>query len=202
MSTFDEQTINQVIAFHRHSCPGLAIGIRAAEYALQHFPDTDPADFVCVTETDMCAVDAIQYLTGCSFGKGNLIHHDYGKAAFSFFDRKQQTGIRLLFTPQYPEELRGGFTPPSEKNAAGISAEQEQKDRATHREKMKQWLMTCPLDAIYTLKPLKNAPPKRARILESLSCDNCREKTMESRTRRFMGKTLCIPCFNKVEQKI
>jgi len=25
---------------------------------------------------------------------------------------------------------------------------------------------------------------------------------MESRTRRFVGRTLCIPCFLKIEQKI
>ena len=31
----DPQTIQATIAFHGHSCPGLAIGMRAAEIALQ-----------------------------------------------------------------------------------------------------------------------------------------------------------------------
>jgi formylmethanofuran dehydrogenase subunit E len=37
--------------------------------------------------------------------------------------------------------------------------------------------------------------PARARILTSLVCDACGEMTMETRTRRFQGRTLCIPCF-------
>ena len=41
-----------------------------------------------------------------------------------------------------------------------------------------------------------------ARILASLVCEACGESTMESRTRRFAGKTLCQPCFDRVEQKI
>lgn len=32
-----EKLIEEVIAFHRHSCPGLAMGIRAAEYAMKLF---------------------------------------------------------------------------------------------------------------------------------------------------------------------
>jgi formylmethanofuran dehydrogenase subunit E len=43
--------------------------------------------------------------------------------------------------------------------------------------------------------------PKPARILASLKCEACGEMAMESRTRRFDGKTLCLPCFEKVEPK-
>jgi formylmethanofuran dehydrogenase subunit E len=31
------KSYNETVAFHGHSCPGLALGYRAAEYALQHF---------------------------------------------------------------------------------------------------------------------------------------------------------------------
>ena len=44
-------------------------------------------EIVAVVETEMCAVDAIQALTGCTFGKGNLIHRDWGKNAYTFFRR-------------------------------------------------------------------------------------------------------------------
>ncbi|MDX9841570.1 MAG: formylmethanofuran dehydrogenase subunit E family protein, partial [Desulfobulbus sp.] len=80
----DPQTIQATIAFHGHSCPGLAIGMRAAEIAQQEMAGAGPAGLVCVSETDMCGVDAIQFLTGCTYGKGNLLHRDYGKMAFSF----------------------------------------------------------------------------------------------------------------------
>jgi hypothetical protein len=38
-------------------------------------------------ENDSCAVDAVQVMTGCTFGKGNLIFRDYGKQAYTFMSR-------------------------------------------------------------------------------------------------------------------
>lgn len=174
--SFSSEQIKEAINFHRHSCPGLAIGIRAAEYVTIEFGDLDPADFVCVTETDMCGVDGIQYFTGCTFGKGNLIHRDYGKMAFSFYDRsKKMKGIRLLFH-LVKEELG--------------------------KEEMIARIMSAQLPELFSLTQLETGPPSPARVLESLMCEECKEKIMESRTRRFAGKTLCIPCFEAIEQKI
>ena len=173
--TFTDVEIENTIAFHGHSCPGLAIGIRAAEYARREFPDIDPAALVCVTETDMCGVDGIQFLTGCTFGKGNLIHRDYGKAAFSFFDRSSGKGIRLVF--QAPQVSEG-------------------------REEIRKRIMDGDLEELFVRQVLQDGPPRSARVLDGLVCQECGERTMESRTRRFGGKTLCIPCFGKVEQKV
>jgi formylmethanofuran dehydrogenase subunit E len=77
--TYTSEEIEQTIAFHGQSCPGLTIGIRAAELVRQNLGSVDPADLLAVVETDMCGVDAIQYLTGCTIGKGNLIHKDVGR---------------------------------------------------------------------------------------------------------------------------
>ncbi|NIR15027.1 MAG: formylmethanofuran dehydrogenase, partial [Desulfobacterales bacterium] len=32
-------------------------------------------------------------------------------------------------------------------------------------------------------------------------CEACGEATMESRTRRFLDQTLCIPCFEAMEKR-
>jgi formylmethanofuran dehydrogenase subunit E len=37
--------------------------------------------------------------------------------------------------------------------------------------------------------------------MDSIACETCGEKVMETRTRRFSGKTVCIPCFNQMEQR-
>jgi len=71
--TISPELIEQTINFHGHSCPGLAIGIRASELALSQLERASDEEIVAVVETDMCAVDAVQFLTGCTFGKGNLI---------------------------------------------------------------------------------------------------------------------------------
>lgn len=58
-----------------HLCPGLVVGIRAAEVALREIgPHAEDEEVVAIVETDVCAVDAIRCLVGCTFGKGSLIH--------------------------------------------------------------------------------------------------------------------------------
>ena len=93
------ELIKATIDFHGHSCPGLAIGIRLSELVMNKFGRSMDEEIVAVVETDMCAVDAIQFLTGCTFGKGNLIHLDYGKSAFTFHSRQKEKSIRIVAKP-------------------------------------------------------------------------------------------------------
>lgn len=172
----ERKLIYDTIMFHGHNCPGLTIGLRAAELAREKLDLHNADNALCVTETDMCGVDAIQFLTGCSFGKGNLIHKDYGKSAFTFFNRDTQKGFRAVF--KNPEVT-------------------EDDDREARIVK----LLEADLKDLFTLEPVDEAPVKPARILRSIKCDDCGEVTMESRIRLFDGKQLCFPCFRKVEQK-
>lgn len=176
---FQQDVIQNIINFHGHNCPGLAIGIRTAELALEKLDPNHTEDWVCVTETDMCGVDAIQYMTGCTFGKGNMIHKDYGKSVFTFFDRKTQKGFRALFNDSF---------------------------KPTHKEMSKaqriQTILDADLSDLFQIKEVGAPPVRPARILKSIPCDHCHEPTMESRVRLFGGEHLCIPCFEKVEQKI
>ena len=52
-------------------------------------------EIVAIVETDACCSDAVQVITGCTFGKGNFIYHDYGKMAFTFISRRTGKGIRI-----------------------------------------------------------------------------------------------------------
>ncbi len=172
-----QELIEETIDFHGHNCPGLTIGIRAAELAIQHLDIQGDEAIVCVTETDMCGVDAIQYLTGCSFGKGNLIHKDYGKSAFTFYNRLTQKGFRAVFINDF---ARG-------ENDKNIRIKR---------------LLDADLKDLFTIQEVDAPPARPARILKSIPCSDCNEMTMESRIRLFDGKKLCIPCFKEVEQKI
>ena len=86
------EQIAKAVDFHGHWCPGLAIGLRAGEYVLNHMGRAADEDIVALVETDMCAVDGIQVLTGCTFGKGNLRYQDHGKLAFTFYRRNDGKG--------------------------------------------------------------------------------------------------------------
>ena len=197
--TFSPETIDAVIAFHGHTCPGLAIGIRAAELALDRFekPSKDE-ELVAITETDMCGVDAIQFLTGCTYGKGNLIHRDYGKSAFSFYDRNTGTGFRAVLDHGVGADLRQEMQELRGKNEKTASEAKRLKEIFGD---LKDLYMSLPLEKMFSVSELPSRPPRPAVILDSLACAECGEMTMESRTRQWAGKTLCIPCFKQVEQK-
>jgi formylmethanofuran dehydrogenase subunit E len=80
-----EQNYAAVVAFHGHSCPGAALGLRVAEAAIarlgRHGEDNE---LVAVTAVADCSADAIQLLTGCTLGRKNLQIEDTGIKMFTF----------------------------------------------------------------------------------------------------------------------
>ena len=197
-----EEMIQQTRDFHGHMCPGLAIGIRAAEVALRDIgPHAQDEEVVAVVETDMCGVDAIQLLTGCTFGKGNLIHLDYGKNAFTFYRRSDGRGIRVVTRPQ----ALGSPDPEWEalRNRLGdenLTPEERQRFRELHEARSRQ-VLDMPLEELFEFKKAQGDIPSPARIMESIICDSCGEQVMQSRIQRFVGMNLCIPCFTRMEKQ-
>jgi formylmethanofuran dehydrogenase subunit E len=199
--SIEKELIEKTIAFHGHSCPGLVIGIRAAELALEKFAQADKEDLVAVVETDMCGVDAIQFITGCTFGKGNLIHRDYGKTAFSFYDRSKNVGFRAVLRPDIAGDIGSELRSLMKRVTAGAANEEERAGVENLRKKLQERYLEAELQEMFIVTEPPLPVPRPARVLASLKCEACGEMTMESRTRRFDGKTLCLPCFEKVEQK-
>lgn len=190
------------MAFHGHLCPGLAIGVQAARFALREIgPHAQDEEVVAVVETDMCAVDAIQSLVGCTFGKGNLIHRDLGKNAFTFYRRSDGKGVRLLTRA----DAWG-----SKDLAAEDLGKRARSGAASHHEQEEYWkvhrsraaaILARPDSELFLSTPVAAAPPRPARIHASLECATCGEATMETRTRQFGGATLCIPCFERADTR-
>ena len=90
-------TFSEVTKFHGHVCPGTAIGYRAGEIAIKELcsPRAMNEEFLAVVENDSCSIDAIQVVTGCTFGKGNLIFKDHGKHVYTFVNRNTGGTLRL-----------------------------------------------------------------------------------------------------------
>lgn len=194
-SELNAYQIEQAVEFHGHWCPGLAIGLRASEYVLKQLGRAEDEEIVAVVETDMCGVDAIQVLTGCTFGKGNLLLRDHGKMAFSFFRRPDGDGVRLVFNRGQLDQLDDDFAELNQKWLKGELDPATEVRLMTMRQERSQRIMAAPLDELFSVKPPDFPMPRTARILASLTCDECGESTMESRTRRLEGRTLCIACF-------
>jgi formylmethanofuran dehydrogenase subunit E len=162
-----------VVTFHGHSCPGSAIGYRMTLAAMNLLDVTRSGDeeLVAIVENDACGVDALQLMTGCTFGKGNLIFKDYGKPVFTLFSRTSGRGVRVLFRDAaLPEEMKND------------------------RSKKLEYILSAPDDAILSVNTVSIDEPKPAKIYTTASCDRCREPVMETRLQGVNGRMLCIPC--------
>ena len=204
MSTnIDPERIQATIDFHGHWCPGLAIGIRAAEWALKEMGGkAEDEEIVAVVETDMCGVDAIQYLIGCTYGKGNLIHRDYGKNAFNFYRRRDDKAARIVAKPGIYGESQQTLGRLHGKMMTEGLTDEEYAEWERIRAEISDHIMDSDLDDLFEVKEPAGPVPKKARILSSLVCETCGESVMESRTRRFHEKNMCIPCFEDMEKRM
>ena len=184
-----QNQIDGVITFHGHHCPGLTFGIRAGDWALQEFGHAADEEIVAIVESDMCAVDAIQYLVGCTFGKGNFVFLDYGKNAYTFFRRSDGKNARLM--------TRGGLLVDLRDQEKSLLADDTQ-GREKIRRKMIDRIMHADFEEIFSIGPALVSMPGKAQIHKSIRCDGCGELTMSTRmlnnAQRTGGKNLCVPC--------
>lgn len=187
--------LRETIQFHGHLCPGLALGYRVAKAALKELDANRPQDeeLVAVVENDSCAVDAIQFITGATFGKGNLIFRDHGKHVYTFYNRRTGKGVRIS------EDFRGFENDPrydelSKRKQAGEDVSHEMAE--FKMEKVAAVLRADEKDFL-KIEPASSPVPSPARIRASVRCAMCGERFMESRARVTGGKIVCISCFEK-----
>ena len=191
------KSYSDAVAFHGHACPGLALGYRAAHYALVALKAgrSDDEELVCIVENDACGVDAVQVIAGCSVGKGNLIFRDFGKHAYTFIDRRYNRAIRLV---QRPEPVIERINPDAvvlrQKVIGGTATPSERKDFHRHQSAIIEKILAMPMEELFIIKEVEPEIPERARIFRSVQCASCGEMVAEHRARVSEGKFLCIPC--------
>ncbi|MDP9020299.1 MAG: FmdE family protein [Actinomycetota bacterium] len=193
----DRPTLDRIIEFHGHMCAGLALGIRAGEVALEQIgPHSTDEEVVAIVETDMCGVDAIQFMTGCTFGKGNLVHRDFGKNAYTFIRRSDGRAIRV--SPKLQSAVRDPEWYELLAKVRTRTADQDEREQFRRMQQQRsQDVLDAPLDELYEVTEVEVAAPPPARIMASVECASCGEPTMETRIRRLEGRELCLPCFEQ-----
>ena len=170
----------EVVSFHGHQCPGLAIGFRMATAALENLRQSRAADeeLVAIVENDACGVDAVQCLAGCTFGKGNLRFRDYGKQVYTFYSRTSGRGVRVLF------------------HGKGIP------EGMVDRQEKERFILQAPVEGLLVVTPVTIDEPDPARIRDAVICAACGESVMATRTRLSERKILCIPCAGRGNEGI
>ncbi len=167
------------VRFHGHSCPGLALGYRMAIEAAVLLNITRSADeeYAAISECGFCGVDALQIVTGCTLGKGNLRVNDIGKRAFVLFDRARNRACRAKPSLKH-EQARQRFL------ESGSTSRREWTEHTLAEKGI--------VSVVEVPPPLFN----KAVIESSEPCSECGELTMESRLAADAetGKKVCVVC--------
>ena len=152
-------------------------------------------ELVAIVENNSCSVDAVQVMTGCTFGKGNLIFKDYGKQVYTFIKRPSGEGIRIAVDMTFPET-------DEEKRIWDRYIRGERFDevlKAVHNRKAKRidLILNARDEDLFNISQGTMALPDEAKIYASLRCAVCGEKMMESKARVKNGEIVCMPCFER-----
>jgi formylmethanofuran dehydrogenase subunit E len=191
------KTFEEVVAFHGHACPGLALGYRVSLLAIKELGErASDEELVAIVENDSCAVDAVQVVTGCTFGKGNLIFRDYGKQVYTFIKRPGGKGIRIS-VDFLPSEETDEEKKMWERYSKGDRSDRVLRAVHARRTKKMDMILHAKDEDLFRLSRKKMTLPDEAEIYPSIRCALCNEKVMEARARVRNGKIVCIPCSEK-----
>ncbi|HFQ82251.1 MAG TPA: formylmethanofuran dehydrogenase [Desulfobacterales bacterium] len=186
---------SEVVKFHGHVCPGLTLGFRAATLVMNRMElsRSDDEELVAIVENNSCAVDAIQVVTGCTLGKGNLILRDYGKQVYTFIRRGDGESLRLAVKWQPPTEDAETARAWQSYMAAERTAEVMTLIKKSKNRKIRAIQEAADTDLFKVGKAIEPLPPK-AQVFPSLICALCGEKVMAPKIITQNGKSLCRPC--------
>lgn len=183
--------VDGVVDFHGHMCVGLALGIRATELAMQRLGEhRHQGRVVVVAETRTCSIDAVQFLTGCTLGKGNLVVRDLAKTAFTFLV-PGEGGVRVAARAPVTNATYGQiFT--RLVNGTGTPVDRERFAR------MQRQLSTTVLNVreedLFDVTPVVGEVPPLPAVSPSIPCPRCGELTMEGSLVVTDSSSLCPTC--------
>ncbi len=188
---------SEVNKFHGHTCPGIAIGYRAGEIAIKKLSSARAVDeeFLAIVENDSCSVDAIQVLTGCTFGKGNLIFKDHGKNVYTFINRNTSSTLRISLNVSI-DDVNPEFAKIRETVFSGKANEEDMLEFEKERDLTSDMILEMPDNELFKIEEVEIEIPKEARIFKSVKCSKCGELVSEHRARVENGDFVCIPCFD------
>jgi formylmethanofuran dehydrogenase subunit E len=131
-------------------------------------------ELVAIVENNACGVDALQCMSGCTFGKGNLIFRDCGKQVYTLYSRRSKKAVRVVFHGKgVPEHLR--------------------EDRSARA----RYILEAPEENLLSWSEAVIDEPEAARISKSIACAICGEYVMDTRLHQVNGNLICIPCAEK-----
>lgn len=189
--------LEKALEFHGHRCwasvAGVRVGLAALEtLGVKRSGGTQLFGIVEIGEEHggMCFADGVQYATGCTFGKGNILKQPYGKLGFTLIEKDTNRAVRVVFTSVLQKQI-------SESNfmaqrAAGVPA-----DEIPMEDQMElvNLVWDAPADEVLKAGEVFDYPGTwLPEVMGFRPCDKCGELTALAYLRVVGNKHMCIPC--------
>jgi formylmethanofuran dehydrogenase subunit E len=187
-----DMKLKRVANFHGHLCPDLAIGYQVCQYALLRLELLWSPNYRVIVENAGPAVDAVQHLTGCPLGNGQLIVHDYGKHAYTFVYNEAE-GLRLVLKPEAMPVVPGLLTL-EEKIKAGRATMLETARYQVLLDERISTLLAYPDQDLFIIQRVAVERPDEPTTSAFVPCSVCGELVAVSHLVPNSEKWLCEPC--------
>jgi formylmethanofuran dehydrogenase subunit E len=157
---------------------------------------SEDEEIIAIVETDACSADAVQVLTGCTFGKGNLIYKDHGKMVLTLLSRNSGKGVRVA--------AKGGASAPDPEHMELIQKMMDGKLTDTEQARFKELhlqrsmsILEAPEQELFNIKEASMELPQKARMELPVPCSCCGEPVMKSKLDSVDGQMVCRDCASK-----
>lgn len=131
----------QVIDFHGHTCPGIAIGYRVATLAQKELGirPTSDSELLVKAETRSCALDAFQIINKATIGRRALMIEDSNRHIYWFHFTGTQEILKITLSTALLEQL-----------AASQTEKHSPREKQNKNLEMIQLILTTPEDQFCT----------------------------------------------------
>ncbi|MDO8785962.1 MAG: FmdE family protein, partial [Syntrophales bacterium] len=168
-----------------HLCPGQVLGVRMSLLGLREIGIADPKgkdrkSIIVFVETDRCATDAVQSVTGCSLGHRTMKFMDYGKMAATFCNTITGKAIRVFAKEDSRQKAKEYFPEIENKYRAQLEAYMVMSDND--------------LFAVMEVNVKIKQEDMPGRPLRRVQCDSCGEHVQDMREVHQDSLVLCVPC--------
>ncbi|MEQ8201738.1 MAG: FmdE family protein [Syntrophomonadaceae bacterium] len=191
----DREAWDKAAALHGHVCPGIVVGSRASMLVLellgrpgQHIGTS----YYAIVENDVCGVDGVQMITGCTLGNDSLIIDNQGKFAFSWVDKMSGEGYRLLL--KVPVWKSNEPLVLHEKVKFGTATPEEKQKFFAMRQERGQELLEMSDQDLFQIEKITRKIAGKPRLFPFVNCARCGEAFMEAYGTTMDEGIVCAGC--------
>jgi len=182
----------RTVDFHGHLCLDIAMGYRVARAALTALGELgrDPAALVATVGNDTCAVDAVQSVTGCTFGKRNLVASLTGKPVYMWQHARTGEGVRAYVHYWDHFDADGNFRDTMRRYKDGKLGPAQAADFETRHGDLIRHILTAPEAELFRITPVSAPAPPKSGGFSARACSRCGEFAKEA----LLVDGLCAEC--------